>query len=385
MKENRLHQTWNRWVMMAASLLISALLWAAMARATAQPSQAQSLLIPPEPAAEDCDAPTFVNDLTATFTIARQSCRYGTETLSMTRVTDMRDGTFYEDKENYEMRALDIYRAHDANGTLENRPVIFFIHGGGWTDGYRSMFDLVANAFTGELGWVTVVIDYRLTSDQVFLADEYCPDRATCATNESSRTKAAWYPDNLHDVAAAFQWTVDQIEVHGGDADKIFVFGHSAGAHLASLLATHSDYAQTLRPEMQGIISMSGAYWLKDLNKTAWSDSVNQTFEGGFSDTGALDEASPATYVLSDTVLPPFCVLYAETELPSLTNQNIAFINLLQSHDLSLTYDRLEGYGHVSELTSTAILSETPTALIVDFVTGILRSHKIYLPLIQKS
>lgn len=338
-----------------------------------------------EPAAEDCDSPTLVGDVTSTYTIARQSCRYGTETLSMTRITDMREGAFYENKESYEMRALDIYRAHDANGPLEAQPVIFFVHGGGWTDGYRSMFDFVASAFTGEMGWVTVVIDYRLTSDSVFLADEYCPDRATCATNEISRTKAAWYPDNLHDVAAAFQWTVDHIEAHGGDADEIFVFGHSAGAHLTSLLATHNDYAHTLRQKIQGIISMSGAYWLKDLNKAAWSISIDQTFEGGFSDTDLLDEASPATYVLSDTVLPPFCVLYAEIELPSLTSQNIAFVNLLESHDLSVTYDRLEGYGHVSELTSTAIITETPTSRIVDFVTGILRSHKIYLPLIQKS
>lgn len=80
---------------------------------------------------------------------------------------------------------------------------------------------------------------------------------------------------------------------------------------------------------------------------------------------------------------PPFQILYAETELPSLTNQSIAFVNLLESHDLPVTYERLEGYDHVSEMTAIETI-ETPTALIIDFVTGILWPYHVHLPLVQK-
>lgn len=378
----------NKWLTVAASLLVGLLACAIVVQLTARTTQASPMApdgsSAPHTATDDCEELIFVEGMTATYTIAGQSCLYGTDTLSITRVTDMRDGAKYEDKEDYEMRALTVYRAYDGDTPLDNRPVIFFVHGGGWTEGYRPWFEFVARSFTGEMGWVTVVIDYRLTSDQVFLADAYCPDRATCATHEISRTKAAWYPDNIDDVAAAFEWTREHVSDHGGNADQIFVFGHSAGAHLTSLLATHSDYEATLRPAMKGVISMSGGYWLKDLHRPTWETAVNQTFTGGFTDTAALDEASPATYVVSDTVLPPFQVLYAETDLPSLTNQNMRFVNLLESLDLSVTYERLEGYGHVSEMTAIEYITETPTALIVDFVTDNLRTSRIYLPLIQR-
>ncbi len=185
--------------------------------------------VPPNPAlahraaADTCGDLSFLEGVTATYTIAKRDCLYGTDTPSITRITDMREGAFFEDKENYEMRALTVYQPYDGETPLYDRPVIFFVHGGGWTDNYRSQFQFVAHSFTGEMGWVTVVIDYRLTSDQVFLADEYCPDRATCQTNEISRTKAAWYPDNLHDVAAAFEWTVENAADHGGNPDQIII------------------------------------------------------------------------------------------------------------------------------------------------------------------
>lgn len=329
--------------------------------------------------------PPVVAETASTYTVVKESYLYGTDTLSLTRVTDLR----YEDVEDYEMRALSVYRARDDAGLLSNRPVIFFVHGGGWTDGYRSDFGFVARSFTGELGWVTVVIDYRLTSDQVFLADEYCPDHATCETNEISRTKAAWYPDNIHDIAAAFTWTRDNAAVYGGNPDQVFIFGHSAGAHLSTLLATHPDYAATLRPDIRGLIGMSGAFDLKglgsnELYEATWGPAVNRTFMGGFTDTVALDEASPATYVPTESGLPPFCIVYAETDLPGLTVQNIDFVNLLTTHSVTLTYDRLEGYGHVSEMAAIQSITETPTSLIIDFISGILWPHRIHLPLIVR-
>jgi len=322
----------------------------------------------------------IVTDITATYTVYKQDFVYGTTPFT---VTDMRSDAKYEDKEAYEMRALTVYRAGNGQTMFDHQPVIFFVHGGAWIDGYRDWYQFVAQSFSGEMGWVTVVIDYRLTSDQVFIADQYCPDRDTCALpqNEPYRTKAAWYPDNIDDVASALQWVVEHIEENGGDADKIIVFGHSAGAHLASLLTTHTDYETRLRPAIKGLVSMSGAYELNSLNKAFWNSAVEQTFQGGFSNTELLNQASPSNYVVPDTTLPPIYILYAEDDLLSLTEQNVAFSNKLKRLGFNVTTSYLVGYSHVTEMEAIGSVAETPTQLIINWIESILQQH-IYLPFV---
>jgi acetyl esterase/lipase len=287
----------------------------------------------------------------------------------------------YSDKEGYEIRSLTVYRPADEHGLLGHRPVVFFVHGGSWTDGYRGWYQFVATPFTGEEGWVTVVIDYRLTSDQVFIADQYCPDRNTCGLpeNESHRTKAAWYPDNIEDVAGALRWVVAHIDENGGDSGRIALFGHSAGGHLSSLLATSGDYAE-LRPYIRGVVSMSGAYDLNDFNHAFWGNAITQTFHGGFTNTAQLQEASPETYVVSGTVLPPFYVLYAEDDLLNLTEQALTFKNQLESMGDEVDISYLAGYGHYSEMEAIAHPDDPPTTLITGWLEGILQG-RLYLPI----
>ncbi|RLC59801.1 MAG: hypothetical protein DRI80_11980 [Chloroflexota bacterium] len=314
-----------------------------------------------------------VSGITTTYTIFKKDFVYGT---TPPTVTDMREddgGKIYSDKEGYEIRALTVYRAYDGQTLLDHQPVVFFVHGGAWIDGYRDWYQFVAYPFTGEEGWVTVVVDYRLTSDQVFIADQNCSLRATCVPTEA--TKAAWYPDNIDDVAAAFQWTVDHIAENGGDADKIIVFGHSAGGHLASLLATstYTDHQAIPRSAIKGLISMSGAYDLNSLNHAFWDSAVTQTFHGGFDSVELLEQASPSTYVVSDTTLPPFYLLYAEDDLLSLTEQSLVFKNRLETLGFDATISYLAGYGHYTEMEAIAYFDEPPTQLIINWIEQVLQ------------
>ncbi|NOZ49018.1 MAG: alpha/beta hydrolase [Chloroflexi bacterium] len=311
------------------------------------------------------------------YTIYKADFSYGPSFLT----TDIRT----TDRESYENHALTIYRPHDGNAFLSNRPVVFFVHGGGWTNGYRDQYGFVAQSFTGVQGWVTVVIDYRLTSDQVFIADAYCPDVATCNQPNSivHRTKAAWYPDNIADVASALQWTTAHIAENGGDADQIVIFGHSAGGHLVSLLATHDDYT-TLRPHIRGVVSLSGAYDINTVSRFYWSPIVNQTFPGGFSNTALLSDASATTYLVPTLAPPPFYLLYCQFDAPSLADQAVAFDDSLTSlgfeHDLSY----LPGYDHGSEMAAIVGANLAPTRLIIAWIEKLLQTH-IYLPLWQQS
>lgn len=151
---------------------------------------------------------------------------------------------------------LDVYRPRDAGGP---GPVIVFLFGGRWQTGSRAEYRLLGSALTRR-GWVVVVPDYRL----------YPPAR---------------FPDWVRDAAAAVRWTRDNAERFGGDADRVFVVGHSAGAHTAALLALDGSYlAQAGVPadRIQGFVSVAGPV------DTVWTDPEVQTLMGprqGWPDT----------------------------------------------------------------------------------------------------
>src|SRR5262249_54396104 len=90
-------------------------------------------------------------------------------------------------------------------------PILFFIHGGPWQRGDKSRYVKLGDRFARN-GIGTVIISYRLSP-------------------------AVKHPEHAKDVARAFAWTHNNIAARGGRADQIFVCGHSAGGHLAALLA----------------------------------------------------------------------------------------------------------------------------------------------------
>jgi acetyl esterase/lipase len=118
-------------------------------------------------------------------------------------------------------------------------PVIVFWHGGGWIDGDRARYRFVGAALA-DAGYVVVLPDYRLYPEVRF-------------------------PAFVDDAALAFKWVHDNAARFGGDATKLFVMGHSAGAHQAALLALDPRYLDAVggdRRWIRGVIGLSGPYAL---------------------------------------------------------------------------------------------------------------------------
>ncbi|MDX9975652.1 MAG: alpha/beta hydrolase, partial [FCB group bacterium] len=100
-------------------------------------------------------------------------------------------------------------------------PVLIWVHGGGWSIGDKSYhMEYKPALFTGE-GYCLVSINYRL-SPRPF-------------SDDPGRIK---YPVHEQDVASAIAWVQEHIAQYGGDPSRIALLGHSAGAHLVSIVST---------------------------------------------------------------------------------------------------------------------------------------------------
>jgi arylformamidase len=129
---------------------------------------------------------------------------------------------------------LDLYLPKTRSG---GHPVFIFLHGGGMREGDRAHYGWVARPFAAR-GIVTVVASYRLTP-------------------------RFHYPDQPEDVRSLVAWTYRNIKSFGGDPDKIYVGGHSAGAILSATVALDRDWQgpRSLPLDViKGFVPVSGSY-----------------------------------------------------------------------------------------------------------------------------
>ena len=131
-----------------------------------------------------------------------------------------------------------------ANSPDDKLPVMFWVHGGAYLGGH-SYSSTMNGEVMGKNGVILVSIAYRLGSFG-FLAH---PD----LTAESAEGTSGNF--GMLDQIAALKWVYENIAAFGGDPDNITVFGQSAGAHSAQVLAS----SPLARPMINRIILESGA------------------------------------------------------------------------------------------------------------------------------
>lgn len=129
---------------------------------------------------------------------------------------------------------LDVYLPEKTDGKA---PVVVFFYGGSWNTGSRGDYAFVGEALAGR-GIVTVIADYRLYPE-------------------------VRYPEFLHDSAMAVAWALEHAQRYGGDPERVFVMGHSAGAYNAAMVALDERWLaqQGTRPgRLRGWIGLAGPY-----------------------------------------------------------------------------------------------------------------------------
>jgi acetyl esterase/lipase len=261
-------------------------------------------------------------------------------------------------------------------------PVVLLIHGGGWTRGDNRSFGLysaVAECLARQ-GIGVVLPNYRLSP-------------------------GVKHPEHVRDVARAFAWTHAHIADYGGCPQKLFIAGHSAGGHLAALLATDETYlrAEGLRTaDVKGVIGVSGVYRiptevpcltfggsapvalrldeilpLRQGCGLAWSPLAavpaiplrRNVFRAAFgNDPDVRDAASPLAHVRPG--LPPFLLVCAEKDLPTLPDLAAEFHRALSQAGCQTLLITVKDRNHNSIL-FRAFLPEDPVAqAMLNFIRG---------------
>jgi acetyl esterase/lipase len=222
---------------------------------------------------------------------------------------------------------------------------LVFVHGGGWRSGDRhAPFDVygrLGRRFAAK-GVLTAVISYRLAPDHKF-------------------------PDFVRDVARAIGAVRSNAARYGGDQRRLFIMGHSAGAHLVALVACDPRWLEEagLAPaRIAGVVSISGPYDLKQLAPTA----PNMVIGAFGRDDAVWIDASPATHLGSGSV-PPFLVAYGRDDPEMLRSQGHAFAEALRVHGATVLEQVAEDRTHIGIIMQLGASDDPLGEAIVRFVT----------------
>lgn len=221
---------------------------------------------------------------------------------------------------------LDIYRPKGK----KRYPVVVFVHGGYWNSGdkeyYLPFTGLYANIgiALARKGVGAVVTNYRLAP-------------------------AVTFDKQLGDVLAAIRWTRAHIGDYEGDPERLFIMGHSAGGHIAALIAADGSLLKDagIPPEaVKGYVLLSAIYDLDDMakkNDATFNEHVTRMVFG--SDPAALVRWSPiARFRLRP---PPILMLTAERDFPYLIPQEEGARRKLAELHADPSAYTIPGYAHM--------------------------------------
>jgi len=121
------------------------------------------------------------------------------------------------------------------------------------------------------------------------------------------------HPEPARDAAYALRWTRKNITEYQGDPEKVFLSGHSAGGHLAALIALDASYLDGIGlmvGAIKGVMGICGVYNLAHFAGHNWMAEHLMTRAAFGNNPGLCAHASPVNHVHADA--PPFLLLNAQ-------------------------------------------------------------------------
>ncbi len=193
------------------------------------------------------------------------------------------------------------------------KPVLIFVHGGNWNSGKKGLYSFFGSRFARK-GIVTVLPGYAKSPD-------------------------ANYATMAQQIAASVKWTKENISRYGGDPNKIFISGHSAGGHLAALISLDSQYFKALNipNPIKGLILIDAAGLDMAGYLTEENFAPGHTYLNTFTnDSVQWKKASPLYFLDND--MPPMLIYRGGKTYPSIIKSNEKFKHALQARGANYKY-----------------------------------------------
>ncbi len=219
------------------------------------------------------------------------------------------EGLAYGDGER---QALDIY-APVGDGESP-RPVVVFFYGGSWNSGTREGYNFAGRALAAQ-GYIVVVPDYRLVPQVHF-------------------------PAFVQDGADAVRWVRANVADYGGDPDRIVLMGHSAGAHIAAMLANDPQWLGDDRAALRGLVGLAGPYDFAPFDTAAAIEA--------FGEWPRVEETQPVTF--AGPGAPPALLLTGEDDTTVKPRNSRALSAALTAAGVSAQMVTYPGVDHINVL-----------------------------------
>jgi acetyl esterase/lipase len=240
--------------------------------------------------------------------------------------------------------AVDVYTAPGA----KDRPVVFWIHGGGWQAGSKADVDRKPQAFV-EKGFVLVSAGYRLLPEATI------------------REMGA-------DLAKALRWVREHAKEYGGDPDRIVVGGHSAGAQLAALICTDDRFLKAEGVPMsalRGCFPVDGDTYDVPMQIATVAERIANIYRRKFGDEKSQRDLSPVTHVAPGRNIPPFLILHV-AEHPETKGQSLRLVRALQEAGIAAKAYPAQGKNHGTINSELGVAGDAPTAALYEFLEPVL-------------
>lgn len=237
-------------------------------------------------------------------------------------------------------KQLNIFAPKKANGQND---VLIFIHGGSWNSGNKDIYNFLGSRFARK-GIVTVIIDYPLSPGY-----------------------------QVHDMAKAssqaVNWVHENIQDYGGNPDRIFVSGHSAGGHLASLISVRDVYFDSLNVEnpIKGTVLIDAAgldmYWfLEQMNYPS-----GNIYLDAFTENPEVWKDTSPYYFLNENT-PPMIILMGEKTLPGIELTTSRFLEEYEKYEPNPNYYLQKGKKHKPMIVQFIYTPNKAYKWILDFM-----------------
>lgn len=273
-------------------------------------------------------ATTAVLLLIGVLMVLSTSCAYWAEPKPASVAASVQRDVVYGRPDGVKL-GMDLY--FPTNVTNERRPVVMYVHGGGWQMGDKTMVSIIPGPT--ELlrhGYVVASINYRLAPKYTF-------------------------PAMIEDAKCAVRFLRAHAKNFNLDPDRIGVIGDSSGGHLVALLGLTDSSAgfnglcewSNATARVQAVVDLYGpsdfVVARSNLNDTAIS-LMKTAFAAAGPNDPVLKRASPVTYISSNA--PPFLILHGNRDDLVPMWQSEILYNKLKAAGDSATFVVITNFSH---------------------------------------